>query len=71
MSVRRFRLIRDEDVTGSSGTGCVAAGVEFEDGAVAMRWRTKVRSTGVYDWIGDVETIHGHDGRTRIEWVDD
>jgi hypothetical protein len=24
----------------------------------------------VYDAIGDLERIHGHEGRTRIDWLD-
>lgn len=66
----RFTLERDEDPTGVSGTGTVAEGAMFADGKVAMRWNGEHRSTVVYDAIGDVEAIHGHDGKTRIEWVD-
>jgi hypothetical protein len=35
--MRLFLLIRNEDVSGVSGTGIVAEGVEFSDGTVAMR----------------------------------
>jgi hypothetical protein len=69
--MRRFRLIRDEDATGISGTGPITEGIEFSDGTCAMRWTTSSRSTCLYDWIGDVMKIHGHEGRTRVEWVDD
>ena len=41
--MRTFRLIRDEDPTGISGTGSVAEGVEFDDGTVAMRWEGPIR----------------------------
>lgn len=69
--MRRFNLVRDADLTGVSGTGCVTEGVEFFDGTCAMRWMTDYRSTCIYDSIGDIEVIHGHDGATRIEWLDD
>lgn len=69
--MRRFHLIRDEDTTGISGTGYVAEGVEWADGTCAMRWTTEYRSTAVYNSIGDVEVIHGHEGRTRIVWADE
>lgn len=35
--MNRFELVRDVDVTGISGTGVVAEGVEFSDGTVALR----------------------------------
>jgi hypothetical protein len=68
--MRRFQLVRDVDETGVSGIGVVAEGVEFGDGTVAMRWATGTASTGVYDRIGDVEKIHGHQGATRVEFID-
>ena len=68
--MRRFELIRETDVTGVSGTGMVAGGVVWGDGRVAMRWFTDINSTVLYDSIDDVEYIHGHDGRTKVRWVD-
>lgn len=67
---RRFALRREEDETGVSGVGIVAVGVEFADGRCVLRWRTEKTSTACYDSISDVEAIHGHNGKTRIEWVD-
>lgn len=66
----RFLLYRREDVTGVSGRGTVAEGIEFSDGKVAMHWCVpgKPKSTVVYDSIADVEAIHGHDGRTALVW---
>lgn len=68
--MRRFELHRREDVSGVSGTGVVAEGVEFKDGRVALRWFGEHRSTVLWDGIESVEVIHGHDGRTQIVWVD-
>ena len=68
---RRFWLIRDEDASGVSGVGHVADGVVFPDGAVALRWRTTISSTVIYSSVGDVVAIHGHDGRTKVVFVDD
>jgi hypothetical protein len=67
--IRVFELLRDEDMTGISGTGKVAEGVEFSDGTVAMRWTTGVASTAIYRHIDDVIYIHGHQGRTRVHWI--
>lgn len=66
-----FWLIRDEDVTGVSGTGIVAEGVVFEDGKVALRWLVEnmPRSTVVWDSIRDAISVHGHDGRTRLSFA--
>lgn len=67
---RRFELHRHEDETGISGTGPVAEGVMFSDGSAALRWRTAVRSTAIYACMGDLEKIHGHDGKTEVVWLD-
>jgi len=69
-SVRLFKLIRIEDVSGVSGTGMVAEGVKFSDGTCVLRWVTEYRSTAIYATVDELEAIHGHDGRTIIEWID-
>ncbi len=66
----RFELVRTEDETGISGTGVVAEGVEWQDGSCSMRWLTKTASVAYYDSIEDVRTIHGHGGRTVVEFID-
>ncbi len=68
--MKTFVLRRLEDETGISGTGDVAEGVEFEDGTCALRWRGGTASTGVYQSIADIETIHGHEGKTYVYWLD-
>jgi len=69
--IRRFELRRDIDVSGVSGTGVVAEGVEFTDGTVALRWLGKRRSTVIHEGgIGNVRLIHGHRGDTRIVFLD-
>lgn len=68
--VRRFKLIRQTDITGISGTGAVVEGVMFSDGTCAIRWLTKVSSVAFYKSIEDVITIHGHEGATNVEWID-
>ena len=75
--MRTFHLQRDEDVSGLSGTGIVAEGVEFSDGTAVVRWREVtgpnydrgVRATTVvFPNIEAVEALHGHNGATRIVW---
>lgn len=71
--MRRFVLVRHADVSGVSGTGMVAEGIEFSDGRVATRWLAPVgrpAQTCVWDRIGDVLAVHGHGGLTELRWVD-
>lgn len=71
MTVRAFELHRDHDVSGVSGTGVVAEGVEFSDGTVALLWKSEWPTSVVFHERGmeSVEAIHGHGGNTRIVWV--
>jgi hypothetical protein len=64
-------MIRDIDVTGVSGTGVIVWGIQWPDGYVAYRWNTGTATTCVADNVEDVVTIHGHDGATRLVWLDD
>jgi hypothetical protein len=68
--VRRFRLLRIEDVSGVSGTGVVAEGVIFSTGKVVLSWCSEYHSVAVYDSAADLLAIHGHKGRTRVDWLD-
>lgn len=68
--LRRFVLHRAEDASGVSGTGLVAEGVEFTSGMVAITWLSPHRAVNVYESIRTVEELHGHEGRTRVVFVD-
>lgn len=68
---RRFHLQRNQDVTGVSGTGVVADGVEFPDGTVVLRWRGDHQSTVVWSDVDTAMKVHGHGGATELVWVDD
>lgn len=71
LQFKRFKLRRLHDVTGVSGEGIVAEGVQFSDGRVALRWCVgPARSTVVWDQLNDAIRVHGHDGNTVLEWVD-
>lgn len=73
MTIRRFQLHRDEDETGISGTGVVAEGALFSDGMVVLRWTTQWPTSTVFHDRGmdAVKHIHGHNGKTRIVWLDE
>jgi hypothetical protein len=70
LTCRCFRLIRHHDVSGVSGTGTVAEGVQFTDGAVALRWYGDYPTTTVWDNLDSVIAIHGHEGATEVRWLD-
>jgi hypothetical protein len=65
--MKRFKLIRWE----GKPTGHIASGVEFEDGTCIIRWRTLIRSTGLYNSWEDMMVIHGHGIKTVCHWIDD
>jgi len=66
---RTFCLWRDHDVSGVSGTGMVAVGVQFPSGRCVIEWlpgTTDVRSLNIYQSIEEIKAINGHNGNTRI-----
>jgi hypothetical protein len=65
-TIKEFHLVRIEDETGISGTGIVARGVILPSGAVCMEWQTFHSSVCIYKNISDVESIHGHNGKTLL-----
>lgn len=67
---RRFHLHRTIDVTGVSGTGHVADGVQWPDGSASVRWRGDRPSTVWWASFADVQHVHGHGGNTIIVWDD-
>lgn len=69
-AMRRFHLVRTEDPSGVSGTGVVAEGVEWENGEVELCWRSKYHITEHAPNIHTIVAVHGHGGRTHVEWID-
>lgn len=68
-NIKTFRLVRDADESGISGTGVVAEGVEFTGGAVVITWFSHFPAFNVYPGgMKTVEGLHGHNGKTRVEW---
>jgi hypothetical protein len=57
-------------VSGVSGVGVVAEGVLFASGKAVLSWCSDYGSITIYERMQDVEAIHGHEGRTRLEWID-
>ena len=67
---RRFNLVRLEDPSGISGTGVVAWGTLWPDGTVSLRWCGPFPSTVAWDSLSLVLAVHGHQGKTIIDWLD-
>lgn len=69
-SPKVFSLVRNKDVSGISGTGEVAWGCVFPDGTAVLRWHAEKGgappSTSMWNCVGDIERIHGHEGSTQI-----
>jgi hypothetical protein len=69
---RRFHLVRNEDATGVSGTGIVARGIEFPSGYCLMQWVVPpAQSIAIYENVDDLIKIHGHSGKTLVEYIED
>ena len=68
--MRRFHLVREVDVSGVSGTGVVAEGLEFSNGMIALTWISPHRTVTVSENIKTVEVLHGHEGSTKVRWID-
>lgn len=64
--MRKFWLVRSEDVHGNSGIGIVAEGVIFSDETVTMKWLAEIASQTDFPSIHAVNHLHGHNGRTRV-----
>lgn len=67
---RRFVMVRSHDVSGVSGTGVVAEGTVFSNGAVAYTWLTHLQTMAWAPSIDVLKNIHGHGGSTKIVFID-
>lgn len=67
--MKLFELHRDTDVSGISGTGVVAQGVEFDDSTCCIRWLTEYRTTVMAESMEVVRRVHGHNGSTRVVYL--
>lgn len=68
--IRTFKLQRDGDVSGVSGTGIVAEGAEFTNGMVAMTWLSPHPTVTVFANMRTLDLVHGHEGRTHVVFND-
>lgn len=64
--MRRFYLLRHEDVGGNSGIGVVSEGIIFGDGSGSYTWLTKHKTITTFVKVKDVMDLHGHGGKTEM-----
>lgn len=69
-TMRRFLLVRTEDVSGTSGVGVVAEGCEYSNGWVNIHWLSQLASFEMCENIKTFMSIHSHGGKTTVEWLD-
>ena len=67
---KRFFLKRRKDLSGISGTGMVALGIQMPSGKVVIEWLGDMPSETIFSNLEEMLKIHGHDGATTIEWID-
>lgn len=67
--MKNFFLVRKQDVSGVSGTGIVAEGVEFHDGQCVLSWFGRHHTIEVCPKLADVLAIHGHNGTTEVVFI--
>ena len=68
--MRDFILIRKKDISGRSGTGVVAEGAIFQDGQAVLKWLREPFSLGIFTSIEELLSVHGHEGNTYVQFVD-
>lgn len=66
--MKTFVLNRLEDLSGISGTGIVAEGVEFSNGKISIMWNNTA-SWGLFDNMQQMLSVHGHNGKTEVVYV--
>ena len=66
LTMKTFHLVRHKDLSGVSGTGIVAEGVQLSNQKCILHWLSKAEAITVYDSMAELEQIHGHDGATIV-----
>lgn len=69
--MRKFVLVRTEDVHDVSGIGVVAEGVEFSNGVCVITWMSPYRVVASYESVKAILHVHGHEGRTTVRFEDE
>ena len=73
-SFKRFKLVRTTDITGISGIGEIAVGVQWPDQSATLFW-LKTETNGYYKSLAQLQQIHCYNDASgqpnaRVEWID-
>ena len=78
--MRKFKMMRTEDQTGTSGCGHVANGMVGPDGTTVVTWIVparlcdgtvrEIKSRTIYNSPEDCALLHGHGGKTYLLFED-
>jgi hypothetical protein len=69
--MRRFTLDRSQDITGISGVGVIAYGIEWSpDGPCDLFW-LRTKTTGQYPSVDVLKAIHCYNDNARVIYVDE
>ena len=68
--MRTFYLNRKEDISGVSGCGRIAEGIEFHDKQCVLSWFGRLHTIEVAPNIEAIIEIHGHHGSTEVVFGD-
>jgi hypothetical protein len=66
LKIQPFYLNRITDITGTSGVGIVAIGVELPSGKCVLEWLSDEITETIFQDIDQVKRLHGHNGSTEI-----
>jgi hypothetical protein len=66
---KRFKIVRSLDVTGISGLGEIAIGIQWPDQSCSLYWM-KFGTTGSYKNIDQLKSIHCYNNNSLVEWID-
>jgi hypothetical protein len=69
--IRTFHVVREEDVSGVSGTGVIAEGVLWSNGHIDVRWLSIHKITEHAESLAEWQAVHGHEGKTKVIFDDE
>jgi hypothetical protein len=68
--MKKFFLLRHEDVHNNSGVGIVAVGVQLPSGKCVMEWLSKEVTETIFESAEQITRLHSHGGLTELIWGD-
>lgn len=66
--MKRFHLLRHEDIHGNSGIGVVAVGIQLPSGKCVMEWLSSEITDTIFENYEQIIRLHSHDGKTELIW---